>query len=122
MKHLQRLSLEVFSSTYTEPKLLGVYNTTLCHLLRNGLRCETSKIISWPAKKRKWSILSSPFVHKVAFTQFERRCHRESFKCYNLNPQLYPKVVWYIQKNAPMDVRMHFRLHYHEKLPYNPKN
>lgn len=115
-KAARLLSIEVHGWTYSEPRLMDFYLGAVRGLLMHGLGCRVGGIAGEPLRKKRWSILSSPFVHKVAFTQFERRRHSRYFKCYGISPSLYSKIVWYIKANAPMDVNLFFKLHTYEML------
>lgn len=60
---------------------------------------------------QKWSVLSSPFAHKTAFTQFERRTHQRKVQVFGLHPELTKRLIWYLQQHAPPDIQIECRLH-----------
>lgn len=55
---------------------------------------------------QKWSVLSSPHVHKTAWTQFERRTHERVLQIRGLGGELARRMIWYLQQHAPPDVRI----------------
>ncbi len=57
-----------------------------------------------PMTVRRWSILSSPHVHKTAWTQFERRTHRHALVVGGIVPRLVKPYLWYIGQHAPPNV------------------
>jgi small subunit ribosomal protein S10 len=59
-----------------------------------------------PVRFDRWTVLSSPHVHKTARTQFERRTHARLLTVYNLDDALAPRLLWYLRQHAPPDVRV----------------
>lgn len=64
---------------------------------------------------QKWSVLSSPHVHKTAWTQLERRSHGRVVQMKGLSGELARRIIWYLQQHAPPDVQMECEMH--EYLP-----
>ena len=111
-----KLSMEVTLMSYTEPLLVEAYSKVLVKMLEDYLKASVRNIKIEKTEKNLWSILSSPFAHKTAFTQFERRCHSRSFQCYNIDQDVQRRLIWYIEHNAPMDVHTIFTLYTYYKL------
>lgn len=61
---------------------------------------------------QKWSVLSSPHVHKTAWSQFERRTHYRQlhFRDIVATGELGRRLIWYLQLHAPPDVALSFHL------------
>lgn len=68
-----------------------------------------------PVHIQKWSVLSSPFAHKTAFTQFERRTHRREVEIFGMHPEITKRFIWYLQQHAPPDIKI--ECHVHEYIP-----
>jgi len=64
-----------------------------------------------PTRMERWSVLSSPHVHKTAWTQFERRTYNRQLSIGGLHSSLVSKYIWYIQRHAPPDVSLHADIH-----------
>lgn len=58
-----------------------------------------------PMNIAKWSVLSSPHVHKTAWTQFERRTHLHEVKVNFIPSTLVRPLLWYLQQHLPPDLR-----------------
>lgn len=59
----------------------------------------------------KWTVLSSPHVHKTARTQFERRTHKRQLIVHDLHVELVPRMIWYLRQHAPPDVKVDCNVH-----------
>ena len=70
-----------------------------------------------PRRIQKWSVLSSPFAHKTAFTQFERRTHGRLLRASGGDAELGKRFIWYLGQNCPPDVQMEFHMHDYVPLP-----
>lgn len=64
-----------------------------------------------PLRTQKWTVLSSPHVHKTAWTQLERRTHGRALRVYGMIGELLRKYIWYLQQHCPPDVQMECQLH-----------
>lgn len=82
-----------------------------------GLGAHVPGARSVPVETSRWSVLSSPHVHKTAWTQLERRTHRLALTLYGLRPELVRPYVWYVQQHAPPDVHLECLLHERVALP-----
>lgn len=61
---------------------------------------------------KRWTVLSSPFVHKKARTQFEKRINPRSLQIFNMDHNLCKTILWYIYRNSPpnIDMTAHIRV------------
>lgn len=64
----------------------------------------------------RWTVLSSPHVHKTSQTQFERRTHRRLFVVYGLHAELAKKLIWYGKIHAPPDIQIEAHLHLYHSI------
>lgn len=59
----------------------------------------------------RWTVLSSPFVHKTARTQFERRTHGRAMKFEGIwNEDVCSKFIWYLNRHVPNEVELSLNL------------
>lgn len=61
-----------------------------------------------PYTLKRWSVFASPFVHRKALSQFERRTWRRNIVVYDLHPANLDKFIWYVKENAPADTFVTF--------------
>lgn len=107
-KH-QRKSADIILQGYSQPLLDGFASfllQTRAALGGSGPGPHTPRV-----HIQKWSVLSSPFAHKTAFTQFERRTHRRQVQVFGLHPELTKRLIWYLQQHAPPDIQIECRLY-----------
>lgn len=72
--------------------------------------------IAWqPYDVARWSVLRSFFVHKRAWSQFERRTFTRVVHLYDVHPDIVSKFMWYAKRNAPADIFITFKKY--EYLP-----
>lgn len=64
-----------------------------------------------PLRTQKWTVLSSPHVHKTAWTQLERRTHSRALRVYGITGELLRRYIWYLQQHCPPDVQLECQLH-----------
>lgn len=50
---------------------------------------------------KRWTVLSSPFVHKKSRTQLERRTFKREIFAFGLNSEQQKLLTWYLRRNAP---------------------
>lgn len=55
---------------------------------------------------RRWTVLSSPFAHKTARTQFEKRCIRYNIKYAGIDEEGSALAKWYFLLHAPPTVQI----------------
>lgn len=99
--------------------------TTFCNKTALSLGIDKVKgPISFPRHIQKWSTLSSPFIHKKAWTQLERRTFKRGLIL--IDPSLHSRqrqniaaggndgllehYIWYIQKHSPPDIHIFYNL------------
>jgi ribosomal protein S10 len=70
-----------------------------------------------PLRIQKWSVLSSPHVHKTAWTQLERRTYARGVSIRGLQGDALKRYWWYIQQHCPPDVRLECTMHDYISLP-----
>ncbi len=59
----------------------------------------------------RWTVLSSPFVHKTARTQFERRTHGRAMKFEGIwTEEVCSKFIWYLNRHVPNEVELSIKL------------
>lgn len=64
-----------------------------------------------PAYER-WTVLSSPFVHKTARTQFERRTHGRAMRIEGIwREEVGAKYIWYLNRHVPNEIELSIKLH-----------
>lgn len=86
--------------------------TDFCVTVGRALGAHVPGPRSLPIQIKKWSVLSSPFAHKTAWTQFERRTHTKLVSIYGLpDVELQKRFIWYIERHAPPDVSFECALH-----------
>lgn len=60
----------------------------------------------------QWTVLSSPFVHKTARTQFERRWHGARVGVDGIwGEGVGAKYIWYLKQHCPNEVELEIKLH-----------
>lgn len=60
-----------------------------------------------PPEISRWTVLSSPFVHKTARTQFERREHATRLRFDGIwREEICAKFVWYLKRHVPNEVEL----------------
>jgi ribosomal protein S10 len=57
-------------------------------------------------KIRKWTVLSSPFAHKTARTQFESRIYSKGISFSHPSTFNYDLFAWYLSQNAPPNTKI----------------
>lgn len=58
-----------------------------------------------------WTILSSPFVHKTARTQLERRTHGSGMEIDGIwKEEVAAKFIWYIKTHTPNEIELDITL------------
>lgn len=111
-----RFALEINLSTMTDQELLDGF-------VQFTRRCAGAlglAVLAGPAALptgfERWTVLASPFVHKTARTQFERRTHARALSLGGFaDERMVERVAWYLQQHAPHDVAL--RLVRKELLP-----
>lgn len=104
---LSPFGLRLRFSSCVESRLLDSFTEFVTGVVRAmGLRIASGPAALSPQMTR-WTVLSSPFVHKTARTQFERRTHGRALEVEGINSRaLQERLVWYLKRNAPRDVQL----------------
>ena len=64
-----------------------------------------------PPTYERWTVLSSPFVHKTARTQFERRTHCSAMEIDGIwREEVGAKFIWYIKSHAPNEIDLQIKV------------
>lgn len=114
-KNRPKESLKIHMFTYTAPKIMDAYLKALSVLFNNIHNSKTT-IIRKPLTIKKWSILSSPFIYKTAFTQFERRKHSRALICKGISEFSASKIAWFALKNKPSDIYIDIEAYKYHKI------
>lgn len=58
-----------------------------------------------------WTVLSSPFVHKTARTQLERRTHSSGMEIDGIwREEVAAKFIWYIKTHTPNEIELEIKV------------
>ena len=64
-----------------------------------------------------WTVLSSPFVHKTARTQFERRTHGRVMRIEGIwREEMGAKYIWYLNRHVPNEVELQIKFNERHNL------
>lgn len=102
------LSLNVIVRSFNTPLLEAYLQFCVASGRSMGGEVRSSAL---PTRIQKWSVLSSPHVHKTAWTQFERRTFGRAFAIYGMHPEVIPKYIWYTEQHAPPDTWLECYIH-----------
>lgn len=58
---------------------------------------------------KKWTVLSSPFIHKKARSQFELRTYSRIVEIFGIGSTTAKFLSWYIVRNSPPEVRIQIK-------------
>jgi small subunit ribosomal protein S10 len=62
-----------------------------------------------------WTVLKSPFAHKTAQENFERRIHKRAIKAWDADMEVINRWVWFLRKHRMHEVGM--RITRWERVP-----
>lgn len=66
---------------------------------------------NFPPTHENWTVLSSPFVHKTARTQFERRTHCSGMEIDGIwREEVASKFIWYLKRHVPNEIDLEIKL------------
>ncbi len=104
-------SLDILISSW-EPSLLDDFAKFI-----QASACSTHahcpSIQKLPYTLKRWSVFASPFAHRKAISQFERRTWRRMVEIWDMHPANVDKFIWYVKENAPADTFLTItRYHY----------
>lgn len=110
---VKRKSIDMIIKGLNVPLLDGYAQFCLDSARNMGAKCRG--VTALPTRIERWSVLSSPHVHKTTWTQLERRTHGRILCLYGLHSELVPKYIWYVQQHTPPDVKFESFIHkYHD--------
>lgn len=93
----------------TNKDLAGVFASFIKMTVLNcrGVAKE-SKVTGYNLKR--WTVLSSPFAHKKARTQFEKRTYQRIIDVATESHDLNKTLIWYFWRNAPPSINMNINV------------
>lgn len=78
-------------------------------LAEMGLRVVSLRPVA--GKLERWTLLSSPFVHKTARTQVERRTGAWELRVEGLNSEeVKERLIWYLRRMIPANLQLDITL------------
>jgi small subunit ribosomal protein S10 len=80
-------------------RLLNLFTHFAVHAA-SSLGIPASKVVSLPTKRRLWTVLRSPFVHKKSQENFERKTHKRAIKAWDADPEVVHRWITYLRANA----------------------
>ncbi|KIM37445.1 hypothetical protein M413DRAFT_77168, partial [Hebeloma cylindrosporum] len=80
-------------------RLLNLFTHVAAHAA-SSLGIPVSKTASLPTKRRLWTVLRSPFVHKKSQENFERKTHKRAIKAWDADPEVVHRWITYLRANA----------------------
>lgn len=91
--------------TCTQPRLLTPLQDTLLTALRAANLRAASRAL--PTRIDKWTVLASPFVHKTARSQLERRKAGRSVVVEGVETEeCRERLLWWVKRIVPADVEL----------------
>ena len=94
---------KIYISSYD--KYFAKIAAEFCRDALKNMGCSVS-IEKKPTQLQRWTVLSSPFAHKTARTQFEKRTIKYSVKFNGLNTEGFALAKWYFSTIAPPTVQI----------------
>lgn len=102
------LSMKIQMKTKAEPLVMDRYLDAISVLFSKELGCKVGRVIGYRPEMKRWSILRSPFIHKVSFKQYETKTSKRCLNIYGLSHTLHKQMCWYVLKNCPADIATTF--------------
>ncbi|EMD35834.1 hypothetical protein CERSUDRAFT_106524 [Gelatoporia subvermispora B] len=87
------------------PELLELFSHFTTHTAA-ALAVPVSKPVHLPTQRSLWTVLKSPFVHKKAQENFERRVHKRLIKAWDADEEVVERMVRYLEMHALAGVGM----------------
>ncbi|RKP26606.1 ribosomal protein S10 domain-containing protein [Syncephalis pseudoplumigaleata] len=84
-----------------------------------GIPC--SGTVFLPTKTEKWTVLRSPFVHKKAQENFERKHHKRLLQLKDASPETIARLLAYIERTCPAGIGVKVTTWEHESLGQKQK-
>ncbi|RUO95415.1 ribosomal protein S10p/S20e-domain-containing protein [Jimgerdemannia flammicorona] len=75
-----------------------------------------SGMVRLPTQRSMWTLLRSPFVHKKAQENFERRTHKRLLQVKDAAPEAVNRWLLYLRMNAPAGVGMRATVFEYEEV------
>ncbi len=110
-KSQSKFALSFKFKTCTKPLLLEAFQSALYRGLTAAALGPIHRFSS-PTKLEKWTVLSSPFVHKTARTQFERRTAEKGLQMEGIETEeCRERIIWWVKRIVPDDVELEIQVH-----------
>lgn len=105
-------AVELEIKSCVDKRLVSAFTSFSCEAAKlMGLTLSRGPATLEP-KYDRWTVLSSPFVHKTARTQFERREHCQVMKFEGIwAEEAAAKFIWYLKRHVPNEVEIGIRVH-----------
>jgi small subunit ribosomal protein S10 len=97
------VALVHFRSHHVE--LLSLFTHVAQHAA-SALGIPTSGVVALPTKRTLWTVPRSPFVHKKAQENFEKRVHKRAIKAWDADAEVVRRWVAYLRTHALAGVGM----------------
>ncbi|KAI0076624.1 ribosomal protein S10 [Panus rudis PR-1116 ss-1] len=79
--------------------LLNLF-THFCAHTASALAIPISKTIPLPTQRSLWTVPKSPFVHKSAQENFERKVHKRAIKAWDADDEVVDRWIKYLEAHA----------------------
>ncbi|KAL9937838.1 hypothetical protein V8E36_003383 [Tilletia maclaganii] len=100
------------------PTLHNLENFSVLALrVMGALGIPHSGIARLPTQKSLWTVPKSPFVHKKAQENFERRTHRRAIKMWDANPEVVDRCLAFLREHTLAEVQMKAQLFRYVDVP-----
>ncbi|KAE8232796.1 hypothetical protein CF326_g2166 [Tilletia indica] len=111
--HVATLSLWTYG-----PTLHNLENFSIFALrVMGSLGIPHSGIARLPTRTSLWTVPKSPFVHKKAQENFERRTHRRAIKMWDANPEVVDRCLAFLREHSMAEVHSKAQLFRYVDLP-----
>ena len=106
-----RFALTLKFTSCTQPRLLSPFQAALKDTLTEAnFACLSNRCL--PTQLQKWTVLASPFVHKTARTQLERRRAGREMRVEGIETEeCRERLIWWIKRIVPADVELSITVH-----------
>ena len=109
--HVSPFAVDLKIRSCVDKRLVGSFTDFTSQVaLKMGLALKRGPG-AFPPTYERWTVLSSPFVHKTARTQFERRTHCSGMEIDGIwREEVAAKFIWYIKTHTPNEVELEITL------------
>ncbi|KAK0548885.1 mitochondrial 37S ribosomal protein rsm10 [Tilletia horrida] len=111
--HVASLTLQTYGPTL--PNLENF--STFALRVMGALGIPHSGIARLPTRTSLWTVPKSPFVHKKAQENFERRTHRRVIKMWDANPDVVDRCFAFLREHSMAEVQMKAQIFRYVDLP-----